>query len=98
MAEALLELNGIDYHHKIASPTLLKPFNKIEGLGIKNISLNLVSGNIIGLVGPNGAGKTTLMKLLAGLLIPDNGKIIFNGKELQNMIRPNWTKKMIGVS
>tara|TARA_B100001559_G_C16482912_1_gene614645 strand:+ start:1015 stop:2043 length:1029 start_codon:yes stop_codon:yes gene_type:complete len=97
MAEALLELNGIDYHHKIASPTLLKPFNKIGGLGIKNISLNLVSGNIIGLVGPNGAGKTTLMKLLAGLLIPDKGKIVFKGKELENMIRPNWTKKMIGM-
>ncbi|MBK00131.1 MAG: hypothetical protein CMB48_04075 [Euryarchaeota archaeon] len=97
MAEALLELNGINFHHKIASPKLLKPFNKIEGLGIKNISLNLISGNIIGLVGPNGAGKTTLMKLLAGLLIPDNGDVIFNGKKLENIGRPNWTKKMIGM-
>ena len=97
MAEALLELSGIKFHHKIPSPSLFKPFNKIQGLGINNISLNLISGNIIGLVGPNGAGKTTLMKLLAGLLIPDEGKIIFKGKELENIIRPNWSKKMIGM-
>ena len=57
MAEALLELSGIKYHHKIPSPSIFKPFNKIQGLGINNISLNLISGNIIGLVGPNGAGK-----------------------------------------
>lgn len=97
MAKALLELNEVNYHHKIPSPKLLNPLNKIEGLGINNISLNLISGNIIGLVGPNGAGKTTLMKLLAGLLIPDNGEIIFDGKKLENTFRPNWSKKKVGM-
>ena len=97
MTKALLELNEVNYHHKIPSPKLLNPLNKIEGLGINNISLNLISGNIIGLVGPNGAGKTTLMKLLAGLLIPDNGEIIFDGKKLENTFRPNWSKKKVGM-
>ena len=97
MAKALLELKGVNFHHKIPSPRLLNPLNKIKGLGIDNISLNLISGNIIGLVGPNGAGKTTLMKLLAGLLIPDNGEIICNEKKLENRYRPNWSKKMVGM-
>ena len=97
MAEALLEFEGVDFHHKIASPKISNPFHKSKGMGIENITLNLISGNIIGLVGPNGSGKTTLMKLLAGLLSPDNGKIIFNGKKLERGIRPNWTKKMIGM-
>ena len=37
------------------------------------------------------------MKLLAGLLIPDNGEVIINGKKIENIGRPNWTKKMIGM-
>jgi len=97
MAKALLELNEVNYHHKIPSPKLLNPLNKIEGLGINNITLNLISGNIIGLIGPNGAGKTTLMKVLSGLLIPDNGEIIFDGKKLENSFRPNWSKKKVGM-
>ena len=97
MAKALLEFNEVDFHHKIPSPKIFNPLNKIKGLGIENISLSLISGNIIGLVGPNGAGKTTLMKLLAGLLIPDDGEIIFNGEKIENANRPNWSKKMIGM-
>ncbi|MAT49032.1 MAG: hypothetical protein CMA27_04295 [Euryarchaeota archaeon] len=97
MAKALLEFNAVDFHHKIPSPKVFNPLNKIHGLGIENISLSLISGNIIGLVGPNGAGKTTLMKLLAGLLIPDDGEIIFNGEKIENTNRPNWSKKMIGM-
>tara|TARA_X000000368_G_scaffold417866_1_gene415529 strand:- start:3655 stop:4692 length:1038 start_codon:yes stop_codon:yes gene_type:complete len=97
MAKALLEFNAVDFHHKIPSPKIFNPLNKIHGLGIENISLSLISGNIIGLVGPNGAGKTTLMKLLAGLLIPDDGEIIFNGEKIENTNRPNWSKKMIGM-
>ena len=97
MADALLELKGINFDHKISSPQILNPFKKLEILGIKNITLNLISGNIIGLVGPNGAGKTTLMKVLSGLLIPDNGDITINNKKIENKNRPNWTKELIGM-
>ena len=58
---------------------LTKRFNNFE---LKNISFNLEEGFIMGLMGPNGSGKTTLIKLIMGLLKPDEGKIYFNGKDV----------------
>ena len=49
---------------------------------VKDISLNLKGGQIIGLLGPNGSGKTTLIKMLNGLLVPTKGKILVDGKEI----------------
>lgn len=46
---------------------------------LENISFELKEGYIMGLIGPNGSGKTTLIKLLLGLIKPDEGEIkIFN--------------------
>ena len=47
-----------------------------------NISLNVDSGKIVGLLGPNGSGKTTLIKLLAGLLTATSGDILIDNKEI----------------
>lgn len=57
-------------------------------LALKNISLTIQEGEIIGLVGPNGAGKTTTLKLIAGLIHQDKGKILIKNKQgnLQNII------------
>lgn len=46
---------------------------------IKNISLTLPLGKIIGIVGENGSGKSTLLKLIAGLLHPTSGSVTVNG-------------------
>ena len=46
---------------------------------LNDVSLNIQSGKIIGLLGPNGSGKTTLIKLLNGLLKADTGEILING-------------------
>lgn len=43
--------------------------------GIKNVSLRVEKGDILGLLGPNGSGKTTIMKAAAGLIRPDSGSI-----------------------
>lgn len=47
---------------------------------VDDISFSLAPGSIFGLLGPNGAGKTTLIRMITGILFPDQGEIIFNGR------------------
>jgi energy-coupling factor transport system ATP-binding protein len=51
---------------------------------LKNITLNIFPGEILGLLGPNGAGKTTLIKCILGLSKPQKGKIFFKGNDISN--------------
>lgn len=46
------------------------------------VSFNVRPGSITALVGPDGAGKTTLLRIVAGLLAPTSGTLLFNGREL----------------
>lgn len=50
-----------------------------NGRGIKDINLEIKKGEIFGFLGPNGAGKTTAMKVMTGLIKPDNGDVKING-------------------
>ena len=59
---------------------LYKNFGKYNIL--KNISLEIHSGEIVGLIGPNGAGKSTLMKCISRLIFPNKGTIHINGKDV----------------
>ncbi len=52
---------------------------------IKGISLNVKEGSIVTLIGANGAGKTTLLRTISSILKPVSGKIIFSGRELNNL-------------
>lgn len=45
---------------------------------LENVSLDIPAGKIVGLLGPNGSGKTTLIKLINGLLQPDQGRVLIN--------------------
>ena len=49
---------------------------------VNDVSLPVHKGEIFGFLGPNGAGKTTTIKMVAGLLKPDQGQIIVNGHDL----------------
>ncbi len=48
---------------------------------VDDISLSVDKGQIFGLLGPNGAGKTTLIRMITGIFYPDEGNIIFDGKQ-----------------
>lgn len=52
---------------------------------VSNCSLQVEAGAITGLIGPNGAGKTTLFNIVAGNLMPSNGQIIFDGKDVTGL-------------
>ena len=47
---------------------------------LNDVSFSLPEGYIMGLIGPNGAGKTTTLKLCSGILYPNSGRALLNGK------------------
>lgn len=55
---------------------------------VSDLNLDLYKGEIVSLIGPNGAGKTTAFNMITGVYIPTEGKITFQGKEV-NKLRPN---------
>ena len=63
---------------------------------LKNISLALEPGKIVGLLGPNGSGKTTLFNLIIGKIFPDQGNINFNNQEIQDL--PIHIRSLKGIS
>jgi len=66
-------------------------FGGLEAL--KEVSLDLFEGQIMGLIGPNGAGKTTLVNCITGVNKPTDGDVIFDGCSLINM-RPHQICRM----
>lgn len=80
-------------------PTASSPYAiEVEGVSfsyektevLKNVSFRLKQGEFLGIIGPNGGGKTTLVKLLLGLLRPDQGTIRVLGME------PNAASRRVG--
>jgi simple sugar transport system ATP-binding protein len=58
-----------------------KSFGRVTAL--RDASIHLMKGEVLGLLGDNGAGKSTLMKILTGFHKPTSGKIFFEGKEIE---------------
>jgi iron complex transport system ATP-binding protein len=52
------------------------------GLVLKDVSFSVRSGEFISIVGPNGAGKSTLLKIMVGLMKPESGRVLYDGKPL----------------
>ena len=53
-----------------------------KNIVVKNVSLKIASGQIVGLLGPNGAGKTTTFYMIVGLIAADHGNILLDQKKL----------------
>ena len=53
-----------------------------NGLAVKDLSLQIASGELVTLLGPSGCGKTSTLKMIAGLIQPDNGDIHFNERSV----------------
>jgi ABC-type multidrug transport system ATPase subunit len=65
---------------KITGKKISKSFGNTKDLD--NINLNVMEGELFGMIGPDGAGKTTLIRILLTLLLPDNGEAIVNGLDI----------------
>ncbi|MCZ4151559.1 phospholipid ABC transporter ATP-binding protein MlaF, partial [Escherichia coli] len=57
-------------------------FNRGERVIYDNISLNIRRGQITAIMGPSGTGKTTLLRLIGGQLVPDQGEVLLDGKDI----------------
>ena len=63
---------------------------------VKQVSLNLNPGEVVGLLGPNGAGKTTTFNLVTGLLRPDSGAVVMDGESIAPLSMPLRARLGIG--
>jgi lipopolysaccharide export system ATP-binding protein len=63
---------------------------------VRNVSLHLERGSIVGLLGPNGAGKTTSFYMIVGLIRCDSGNIFLDGKEITHL--PVHARAQLGIS
>src|SRR5499426_2763870 len=72
MADALLTVSNVE--------TAYGPI-----LAIRGVSFAVPAGNIVTILGANGAGKTTILKTVSGVMDPQKGTVVFNGREIQRM-------------
>ncbi|MBI5638418.1 MAG: ABC transporter ATP-binding protein [Nitrospinae bacterium] len=63
-------------------------------VAVNNLNLEIGAGECFGFLGPNGAGKTTTIKMLAGLLVPTEGKVFIGGHDVQR--EPEKAKSILG--
>ncbi|GBD26545.1 Lipopolysaccharide export system ATP-binding protein LptB [bacterium HR30] len=62
---------------------------------VRNVSLEVRGGEIVGLLGPNGAGKTTTFHMLVGLVRPDSGQVLLNGEDIGQL--PLYARARLGI-
>lgn len=62
---------------------------------VKNVSIEVTQGEVVGLLGPNGAGKTTTFYMIVGLIKPTNGKIFLDGNNITRI--PMYKRSRYGI-
>lgn len=84
----ILSLENVRYSYKTKNQTV----NAIKG-----VSYSFELGRTYAITGRSGSGKTTLMSLIAGLDLPDQGKILYNGKSLSDINRNKYRREEISI-
>ena len=64
-------------------------------LVIRDVTLNLARGEVVGLLGPNGSGKTTSFYVIAGLIRPDAGQVMIDGLDVTRL--PMYRRARLGI-
>ena len=79
------------------------PIIEVDGLrktfggivAVDGATFEIEEGTITGLIGPNGAGKTTTFNLISGFYEPDGGTVRYDGRNLQEIMRPHRDEKVV---
>jgi ABC-type multidrug transport system ATPase subunit len=77
----------------LEAKSLKKAFGSVKA--VDGVSFDAAKGETVGLLGPNGAGKTTTVSILSGLLRPDSGEVLIEGRPLHGDTDP--LKRRIGL-
>jgi subfamily B ATP-binding cassette protein HlyB/CyaB len=80
-----ISFEHVSFRYKVDGPAILH-----------DINLNILAGQVIGIVGPSGSGKSTFAKLAQRLYVPENGRILIDGVDLA-MVDVAWLRRQIGV-
>jgi len=78
---------------KLRSENIVKIYGSKEV--VKEVSIEVNKGEIVGLLGPNGAGKTTSFYMIVGLIKPNSGKVFFDGDDISNL--PMYKRAQLGI-
>jgi branched-chain amino acid transport system ATP-binding protein len=77
--------------------TLERVTKRFGGLtAVREVSLEVRAGDLLGIIGPNGAGKTTLFNVIAGYFRPEEGRIVFDGADITG--RPAHAVSRLGLT
>lgn len=63
---------------------------------VDDVTVKVVQGEVVGLLGPNGAGKTTSFYMIVGLISPDSGQVLLDGREITSL--PMYQRARRGIS
>jgi ATP-binding cassette, subfamily B, bacterial HlyB/CyaB len=63
---------------------------------LRRINVEIAPGEILGIVGPSGSGKSTLAKLVQRMYVPESGRVLVDGVDL-NLADPSWLRRQVGV-
>ena len=63
---------------------------------VNRVSLSVHQSEVVGLLGPNGAGKTTSFNMIVGLVNPDSGRVLLDGRDIANT--PMYQRARLGIS
>ena len=81
---------SLGLRHSLCLEGVSYSYPNAEMAGVRNISLTIGAGEKIGIVGTTGSGKTTLADLLLGLLQPDQGRLVVDGKHINQDNLSAW--------
>ncbi len=77
----------------LSTSELVKIYGKTQV--VKDVSISVQRGEIVGLLGPNGAGKTTTFYMIVGMLKPDRGRVYFDGTDVTEL--PMYKRARMGI-